>query len=704
MEELSKSLNPYIGPKPFQVQDKDNFFGRDEEATKLLSMIFANKIVILSAQSGAGKSSLLNARMVELLKNEKFEIFKIQGLSSYISRDTIPDNVFVYNSVLALLKNDKANQDLESLKLSACLESIDPELAEHRFVIIIDQFEELFSSHFDRWNDRQEFLKQIQEICNNYTKSRIIFAIREDFLGRFGSISNNLKQSPYNFHLELLNKEKALSAIKRPVEQTSRCYEEGVAEKIVEELLKIKMESHYLGENGKKLEKESIEIQGEFVEPVQLQIVCKTLWESLKPDDQKITITHLTEIGGVERVLENYYSTAIKKALKNYPDKERSVRDWFERELITPIGTRGSYLQSKIKSEGIPQRIIDLLLESYLIRTEERAGATWISLSHDRFIEPIRKSNRKWIEEQLKREQQVQQEKIQEVKKRFFSYFLWSLAFIVPLVLLAVFIWLPSRLVSTYDKAFKYIYEGKKYYTEEKYEQAEERFISSLNSYETAEASIFLARTYTRLNDSEKAIQQFQQTIQLDPNAEEAYYDLGLLLIENNRLEEGYEYILKFLEISKRRPRTVLTPELYTDLVTYYFCSRINAADSQYRRNSLNLLVSLIRQHIPYTPMGRTPEQGFDNSGFITYVLRQANVIDDSQIFDPKNVQFLRRTNEPQPMDLIYYPGFNQTVLFYLGEFFGERLAIGIGMTAFVDVVNISQINYPFLFYHFSYQ
>ena len=73
-------LSPYVGPRPFEESDADLFFGREGEMRELLSHVVANKVVLLYAASGAGKTSLLNAGVIPLLEHEeRFEVLPIAG-------------------------------------------------------------------------------------------------------------------------------------------------------------------------------------------------------------------------------------------------------------------------------------------------------------------------------------------------------------------------------------------------------------------------------------------------------------------------------------------------------------------------------------------------------------------------------------------------------------------------------------------------
>ena len=80
---------------------------------------------------------------------------------------------------------------------------------------------------------------------------------------------------------------------------------------------------------------------------------------------------------------------------------ERQLRTWFDHELITEAGTRGLVQQGKEETAGLPNAVIHALQRRFLVRNEARGGDTWIELVHDRFVEPIRKSNWAWFARNL---------------------------------------------------------------------------------------------------------------------------------------------------------------------------------------------------------------------------------------------------------------------------------------------------------------
>ena len=59
--QMSDELHPYPGPRPFQLEDWRYFHGREREIRDIVSLLAAYRLLLLYAQSGAGKSSLVLA-------------------------------------------------------------------------------------------------------------------------------------------------------------------------------------------------------------------------------------------------------------------------------------------------------------------------------------------------------------------------------------------------------------------------------------------------------------------------------------------------------------------------------------------------------------------------------------------------------------------------------------------------------------------
>jgi hypothetical protein len=62
------AFKPYKGTASYQVEDSEFFFGRRVDADQLLARILSARMTLLHAQSGAGKTSLLNATAIPELE------------------------------------------------------------------------------------------------------------------------------------------------------------------------------------------------------------------------------------------------------------------------------------------------------------------------------------------------------------------------------------------------------------------------------------------------------------------------------------------------------------------------------------------------------------------------------------------------------------------------------------------------------------
>ena len=67
------SRTRYTGAQPFSDDDlsRKTFFGRERESADLANKILAHRLVVVYAKSGLGKTSLLNAGVTPLLRDEK---------------------------------------------------------------------------------------------------------------------------------------------------------------------------------------------------------------------------------------------------------------------------------------------------------------------------------------------------------------------------------------------------------------------------------------------------------------------------------------------------------------------------------------------------------------------------------------------------------------------------------------------------------
>src|SRR5206468_1368292 len=97
-----------VGPRSFQESDAGLFFGRDVEARDLFAHLRTSRLLVFYAQSGAGKTSLINARLIPSMRAAGFDILPVGRVSGTIPDGVQPRNVFTYNLISRLSASNAA--------------------------------------------------------------------------------------------------------------------------------------------------------------------------------------------------------------------------------------------------------------------------------------------------------------------------------------------------------------------------------------------------------------------------------------------------------------------------------------------------------------------------------------------------------------------------------------------------------------------
>jgi WD40 repeat protein len=404
--------NPYIGPRPFERVDRINFHGRARETRDLLSLIMAERVVLFYAQSGAGKTSLLNTQIIPALEDDGFFVLPVVRVGSDLPPGLpakLVKNIYVFSVWMGLTGKETPLATLTGTSLNAALNMwlldspLDDQTGELRPpILILDQFEEILTTHRDRWQDARGFFEQLAEALERNPKLGVVLAMREDHVAGLDPYAPLLpKRLKTRFRMEQLKVEGALEAVKRPAAYAGHPFESGVAEKLVDDLRRMRT----MQAEGEQIAE--ADVLGQYVEPVQLQVVCHRLWDNLpdRPADSKITAEDVEQFGNVDRALTDFYENALRQTLEQavplsqaqgWKVREGQLRRWFGQQLITPMQTRGLVMRGSTTTGDLPNPVVDLLEARHLIRADVRAGARWYEIAHDRLVEPILRSNVEW--------------------------------------------------------------------------------------------------------------------------------------------------------------------------------------------------------------------------------------------------------------------------------------------------------------------
>ena len=448
--EVEKAGNPYLGPRPFMRADAYRFFGRNREAAELCSLVAAHRTVLLYAQSGAGKSSLLNAGVVPLLEERGFEVLPTARVSGK-GRDTArpgAGNIYALNAAGCWGGDATAPNVTLAATLASRPRPKDASGEDLPRVAIFDQFEELFTAYPERWQERAEFFNQLDEAMTVDPSLRVLLAMREDFVAQIDAYEDLLPEEfRTRYRLEQLRFEAALSAVQCPLQGTGISFKPGVAELLVKDLLRTPVTPSDLSLPPQHLASATQQssagyVMGEFVEPVQLQVVCFSLFRNLPPGTTEITEEQVKTFGDVDQALKNFYASALQEAANKTGLDEDRLRQWFESELLTETGSRGLVFRGDETTGGIANAAVDVLEELHIVRAEVRGRNRWYELSHDRFIQPILRANDSWrlrMQEAEKLRQEEEKRKLVRKTQLLWAGLIAAMALVVAVTWLAFY-------------------------------------------------------------------------------------------------------------------------------------------------------------------------------------------------------------------------------------------------------------------------
>jgi hypothetical protein len=392
-ENETERPNPYVGPRSFTREDPIHgrkLYGRKLEILQLRASLLAHRIVLFYSRSGAGKTSLIEAGLRPQLEERDFHIFPTirVGYESPVDEDS--DSNRYRLSVISSLETSRPPEvqlspsEIAGTTLTEYFDLIEEDFPDRDPCYIFDQFEELFTLDPTDGKAKKEVLRELGEALENRGRWAV-FSMREDFIARLEPYLGLIPtQFATTYRIEGLSADAALEAITEPSDSLNVSFGAEAADRLVTDLRRTQVQ------RGDELRLE----KGPDVEPVQLQVVCNQLWDSLAEGATEITVDDIEAAGGVNDALAGFYDSQVETAAVATGTDELAIRRWFERQLMSPDGFR-TQTRSGPGADGI--EVLRILQGSHLIRSDFIRGAEWYEISHDRFVEPIRRSNAAYL-------------------------------------------------------------------------------------------------------------------------------------------------------------------------------------------------------------------------------------------------------------------------------------------------------------------
>jgi WD40 repeat protein/energy-coupling factor transporter ATP-binding protein EcfA2 len=245
--------NPYRGLQAFCEIDSDYFFGREPVIQALQKAVENQPFAAVIGASGSGKSSLVFAGLVpRLSQHNNWLIVQCRPQNqpfSELAKALVP---FVYPKLNKSERRDKSNKFAEKLNqgqmsLSYLISLIfhKPEPQGKRLLLIIDQFEELYTLNTDEVQRR--FLATLLQPVDLASQRRggglapdftLLFTMRSDFLWQ-ALTHSRLAEALNTYHKAILGPMKKAdlrAAIEKPAEKQGVTLETGLTDRILQEL------------------------------------------------------------------------------------------------------------------------------------------------------------------------------------------------------------------------------------------------------------------------------------------------------------------------------------------------------------------------------------------------------------------------------------------------------------------------------------
>lgn len=416
------TTNPYVGPLPIAAGQP--IYGRRREVAELSDLLVSKRIVLLFSPSGAGKTSLIQAALLPTLKGRyRLKPLPIIRLDRFGGAKEATKRVNRYT--LATLRTletlfpegERLGDEIlaEWSLVEYFRDRLGPERAQYA-VLVFDQFEELFTTDPIDGRAKTAFLEDLgavlagrhttpcatgdadpeELIYDDHAQGGpgatvwALFSMRED---RIAELEPYLHLLPtglaFRYRIDCLGKDEALEAIVQPAEGS---FAKDAAERLVKELRTVVV----IGADGREQLR-----AGRFVDPVQLQVVCRDLWQRIVGEHKRqIVLSDLESLQGgtneVERALRAYFDASVADAVRISGASERRLRDWLEGNLVSPGGIRTQALMEPGKPEPRIAAALEELLRAHLLRSDTRNDREWRELSHDRLVGPMRAANAAW--------------------------------------------------------------------------------------------------------------------------------------------------------------------------------------------------------------------------------------------------------------------------------------------------------------------
>jgi len=355
--------SPYKGLLEYRLSDAQIFFGRARAIGEVLEKLQSGALTVLHAESGAGKTSLLQAGVSPRL----------------IAAGHLPAYLRPYNvdPALALKRAFLSDPSLTPVLANAPLRDFLRQICgvlgpQTTLYLFFDQFEEFFT----RLDEpaRTDFVREFAECLeDDGLNVHWVLALRSEYFGNLANFRPRIRNPFENdYRLNRLTRAEAQEGVVAPAAQRGITFEAGLVEIILDDLGKTE------------------------IAPPQMQLVCSSLYEELE-GETIITRALYEREGGAAGILRGHLERVLSQRLT--PAQQTIARSIFLRLTELGEGTQDTRRRARLaelipRSEDRPavEAVIKILADARLITTDEGT----VEVAHEELIREWPKL-REWV-------------------------------------------------------------------------------------------------------------------------------------------------------------------------------------------------------------------------------------------------------------------------------------------------------------------
>lgn len=381
------SRNRYPGIHSFTAAERGEFFGRERETKELYRLLLLNPVVVLFGKSGTGKTSLLQAGVGPLLHERLLQPVKLR-----LNDTAKPIGLQLWEQFNTgeYLPHDTPYE----LPLSELCRRFDYSIGGEAAspVLLLDQFEELFTLYPEHSEQREQFIAQLADLIQRQTGAmpqvRVVISIRSDFLYLLDRLSTRIPAIlRCRYELRSLDEANARRAITAPAalpgDYASPAFAFGPAAlDTVIESLSARSEAGVEGARE--------------VEAFLLQQFCsrveKRLLEQHAPAGFVVQPDFFGGQAGIKAMLDDFYAEVLARF--DDPALRRSVQQLVEEKLISGERRIVAERETLKRELRLSDTDLKLLCAERLLREEPRGASLYYEISHDTLLVPIAKARK----------------------------------------------------------------------------------------------------------------------------------------------------------------------------------------------------------------------------------------------------------------------------------------------------------------------